>query len=107
MWRLGQLSPAQLNLVPRVEPPDYILVDEKHTRETGDQACAPMIYEASVALIWWIDCLDSASEEALPARFERFKAIEEQLAHVLGARVDGWESTQNALLSAFEGITLI
>jgi len=110
LWRLvqwvGQLSPAQLNLVLGVEPPDYILADEKHTRENGERTYVPMIYEAPVALIWWIDYLDSVSEEALRASFERFKAIDERLTRVLGATVDGWDPTQNALLSAFEGITL-
>ena len=78
LWRLvqwvGQMSPAQLNLVLGVEPPDYILADEKHTRENGERTYVPMIYEAPVALIWWIDYLDSVSEEALRASFERFKA---------------------------------
>lgn len=110
LWRLvqwvGQLSPAQLNLVLDVAPPDYILADEKHTRENGERTYVPMIYEASVALIWWIDYLDSVSEEALRASFERFKAIDERLTHILGATVDGWDPTQDALLGAFEGITL-
>lgn len=110
LWRLvqwvGQLSPAQLNLVLGVEPPDYILADEKHTRENGERTYVPMIYEAPVALIWWIDYLGSVSEEALWASFERFKAIDERLTRILGATVDGWDPTQNALLGAFEGITL-
>ena len=110
LWRLvqwvGQLSPAQLNLALGVEPPQYILADEKHTRQNGERTYVPMIYEFQVALIWWIDYLDSVSEEALRASFERFKGLDDRLSHILGATVDGWEPTQNALLAAFQGITL-
>jgi hypothetical protein len=35
---LGQLSPAQLNLALGVEPPQYIIEDEKHTQECGQKA---------------------------------------------------------------------
>jgi len=110
LWRLvqwvGQLSPAQLNLALGVEPPQYILADEKHTRQNGERTYVPMIYEFQVALIWWIDYLDSVSEEALRASFERFKGLDDRLAHILGATVNGWEPTQNALLTVFQGVTL-
>lgn len=110
LWRLvqwvGQLSPTQMNLALGVEPPDYILTDEKHTKENGERTYVPMIYDFQVALIWWIDYLDSVSKDALRASFERFKAIDERLAHILGATVDGWDPTQEALLGAFEMITL-
>ena len=110
LWRLvqwvGKLSPAQLNLALGVEAPEYILADEKHTRQNGERTYVPMIYEFQVALIWWIDYLDSVSEEALAASFERFKALDDRLSHILGVTVDGWEPTQKALLSAFEEVTL-
>lgn len=110
LWRLvqwvGQLSPAQLNLALGVEAPKYILSDEKHTRQNGERTYVPMVYEFQVALIWWIDYLDSVSEGALRDSLERFKAIDERLTHILGATVDGWEPTQNALRGAFKEITL-
>lgn len=110
LWRLvqwvGELSPAQLNLALGVEPPSHILTDEKHTKENGERTYVPMIYEFQVALIWWIDYLDSVSEEAIRASLERFKAIDERLAHITAATTDGWEATQNALQGTFEGISL-
>ena len=42
LWGLvqwfGQLSPAQLNLALGVEPPEYIIEDEKHVKECGQKA---------------------------------------------------------------------
>ena len=47
LWRLvqwvGQLSPTQMNLALGVEPPDYILTDEKHTKENGERTYVPII----------------------------------------------------------------
>jgi hypothetical protein len=110
LWALvqwfGQLSPAQLNLALGVEPPKYILEDEKHVKECGQKAYVPMVYTPKDALIWWVDYLYSASEVALTASLERFKALSERLAHIVGATVDGWEGAQNALRAAFPGITL-
>lgn len=110
LWGLvqwcGQLSPVQLNLALGVEPPEYILEDEKHVKENGHRAYVPMIYAPKEALIWWVDYLSSASETALRDSLERFKAISERLSHILGATVDGWEGAQNALRAAFPGIVL-
>lgn len=110
LWALvqwfGQLSPAQLNLALGVEPPQYILEDEKHVKECGQRAYVPMVYTPKDALIWWVDYLYSASEEALTASLERFKALSERLAHIVGATVDGWEGAQNALRAAFPGIVI-
>jgi hypothetical protein len=103
---LGQLSPPQLNLALGVQPPEYIIEDEKHVKECGRKAYIPMVYAPKEALIWWIDYLHSASEEALKDSLERFKAISERLRHIVGATVDGWEGAQNALRTAFSGITL-
>ena len=103
---LGQLSPAQLNLALGAEPPDYILEDEKHVKECGQKTYVPMIYTPKDALIWWVDYLYSVSEDELQDSLERFKAISTRLSHVVGATVDGWEGAQNALRSAFPGITL-
>jgi hypothetical protein len=103
---LGQLSPAQLNLALGVEPPQYIIEDEKHTKECGQRAYIPMIYAPKEALIWWIDYVHSASEAELTASLERFKGISDRLKDIAGATVDGWEAAQNALRVAFEGITL-
>lgn len=109
-WRLvqwvGQLSPAHLNLALGVEPPKYILSDEKHTKENGERTYAPMIHDFQTALIWWIDYVDSVSEPAMRASLERFKAIDERLGHIVGATVDGWDPTQEALKTVFPGITL-
>jgi hypothetical protein len=85
---LGQLSPAQLNLA------------------LGEKAYVPIVYAPKEALIWWIDYIDSVSEEALCRSLERFKAISERLADIVGATVDGWDPAQNALRAAFPGITL-
>ena len=104
---LGQLSPAQLNLALGVEPPTHIIEDEKHVKECGQKAYVPIVYAPKEALIWWIDYLDSVSEDALGDSLERFKAISERLTHITGATVDGWEPTQKALQSAFPGITLL
>lgn len=110
LWRLvqwlGELSPAQLNLALGAEPPDYIIEDEKHLDQSGEKAYAPMVYAPEEALIWWIDYIDSVSEEALTASLERFKAISERLGTIKGATVDGWDPAQSALLKAFPGITL-
>ena len=103
---LGQLSPAQLNLALGVEPPTYIIEDEKHMRECGEKAYVPIVYAPKEALIWWIDYIDSVSEDALRSSLERFKAISERLAHIVGATVDGWDPAQKALQGAFPGITL-
>jgi hypothetical protein len=103
---LGQLSPAQLNLALGVEPPTHIIEDEKHVKECGEKAYVPIVYAPQEALIWWIDYIDSVSEEALRRSLERFKAISERLADIVGATVDGWDPAQNALRAAFPGITL-
>lgn len=110
LWELvqwfGQLSPAQLNLALGIEPPHYILEDEKHVKECGHRAYVPMIYTPKDSLIWWVDYLHSASEEELTTSLERFKALSERLTRIVGATVDGWEGAQNALRAAFPGITL-
>jgi hypothetical protein len=103
---LGQLSPAQLNLALGVEPPTHIIEDEKHVTECGEKAYVPIVYAPKEALIWWIDYVQSVSEDALRASLERFKAISERLTHILGATVDGWDPAQNALQGAFPGLTL-
>jgi hypothetical protein len=103
---LGQLSPAQLNLALGVDPPTHVIEDEKHVKECGEKAYVPIVYAPREALIWWIDYIDSVSEEALRSSLERFKAISERLSHIAGATVDGWDPAQNALRSAFPGITL-
>jgi len=103
---LGQLSPAQLNLALGVDPPTHVIEDEKHMKECGEKAYVPIVYAPREALIWWIDYIDSVSEEALRSSLERFKAISERLAHIIGATVDGWDPAQNALREAFPGITL-
>jgi len=84
----------------------YILEDEKHVQECGQRACVPLVYAPKEALIWWIDYLHSASEDALQASFERFTALSARLSHIVGATVDGWEGAQNALRATFPGITL-
>ena len=103
---LGQLWPAQLNLALGVEPPTHIIEDEKHGKECGEKAYVPIVYAPKEALIWWIDYIDRVSEEALRQSLERFKAISERLADIVGATVDGWDPAQNAWLAAFPGITL-
>jgi len=103
---LGQLSPAQLNLALGVEPPTHIIEDEKHMKECGEKAYVPIVYAPKEALIWWIDYIDSVSEQALRDSLERFKAISGRLANVTGATVDGWDPAQQALQGAFPGITL-
>lgn len=103
---LGQLSPAQLNLALGVEPPSHVIEDEKHVRECGEKAYVPIVYAPKEALIWWIDYIDSVSEDALRSSLERFKAISERLIHIVGATVDGWDPSQKALQGAFPGITL-
>lgn len=103
---LGQLSPAQLNLALGVEPPTHVIEDEKHMRECGEKTYVPIVYAPKEALIWWIDYIDSVSEDALRSSLERFKAISERLAHIAGATVDGWDPAQKALQGAFPGITL-
>jgi len=103
---LGQLSPAQVNLAVGVKPPDYVVEDEKHVTECGQKAYVPMIYAPKAALIWWVDYLHSASEEALGQSLARYKALSARLSHIAGATVDGWEGAQNALRTAFPGITL-
>lgn len=104
---LGQLSPTQLNLALGVEPPQHIIEDEKHVKENGQKAYIPLVYAPKEALIWWVDYLHSVSEAELTASLERFKAISERLADITGATVDGWESAQNALRAAFDGINLV
>jgi hypothetical protein len=104
---LGQLSPAQLNLALGVDPPQQVIEDEKHVKECGAKAYIPMVYAPKEALIWWVDYIDAVSEAELTASLERFKAISERLTHISGATVDGWEATQNALQTAFPGITLV
>lgn len=110
LWALvqwfGQLSPAQLNLALGVQPPQYILEDEKHAKECGQKVYIPMVYAPKEALIWWVDYLYSASETELQKSLERFKQASERLSHIVGATVDGWEGAQNALRSAFPGIAL-
>ncbi len=103
---LGQLSPAQLNLALGVEPPRHIIEDEKHMKEDGQKVYVPIIYAPKEALIWWIDYIDTVTEEALRESLERFKAISDRLTHILGATVDGWDPAQHALQAAFPGITL-
>lgn len=103
---LGQLSPAQLNLALGVEPPGHIIEDEKHMKECGQKVYVPLVYAPKEALIWWIDYLESVTEEALRESLERFKAMSERLTHILGATVDGWDPAQHALQAAFPGITL-
>jgi hypothetical protein len=103
---LGQLSPAQLNLALGVEPPTHIIEDEKHVKECGEKAYVPIVYAPKEALIWWIDYIDSVSEDALHDSLERFKAISERLTHITGATVDGWDPAQRALQAAFPGLTL-
>ena len=95
-----------MNLALGVEPPQYILEDEKHGKECGQKTYVPTVYTPQDALIWWVDYLHSASEVALTASSERFKALGERLEHIVGATVDGWEGAQNALRAAFPGITL-
>ena len=110
LWGLvqwfGQLSPAQLNLALGVEPPTHIIEDEKHMKECGEKVYVPIVYAPREALIWWTDYIDSVSEDALLSSLERFKAISERLAHIVGANVDGWDPAQKALQKAFPGITL-
>jgi hypothetical protein len=103
---LGQLSPAQLNLALGVDPPSHIIEDEKHMKECGEKAYVPIVYAPRDALIWWIDYIDSVSEDALLSSLERFKAISERLTNITGATVDGWDPAQSALRGAFPGITL-
>jgi hypothetical protein len=103
---LGQLSPAQLNLALGVEPPSHIIEDEKHMKECGQKVYVPIVYAPTEALIWWIDYIDSVTEEALRESLERFKAISPRLTHILGATVDGWDPAQHALKAAFPGMTL-
>jgi hypothetical protein len=103
---LGQLSPAQLNLALGVEPPSHIIEDEKHMKQCGQKVYVPIVYAPKEALIWWIDYLDSVTEEALRESLERFKAISDRLTHILGATVDGWDPAQHALQAAFPGMTL-
>jgi len=103
---LGQLSPAQLNLALGVEPPTHIIEDEKHMTECGEKAYVPMVYAPQEAVIWWIDYIDSVSEDALRGSLERFKALSDRLGSIAGATVDGWDPAQNALRQVFPGITL-
>ena len=104
---LGQLSPAQLNLALGVEPPTHVIEDEKHAKECGEKAYVPMVYAPKEALIWWVDYVDSVSEATLRDSLERFKALSQRLAHIVGATVDGWDPAQKALQAAFPGITLV
>jgi len=110
LWELvqwfGQLSPTQFNLALGVAPPAYILADEKHMTQSGEKAYVPMIYTPKDALIWWVDYIQGVSEAELRASLERFKAVSARLTKVLGATVDGWDPTQEALRAAFPGITL-
>jgi len=106
MQWLGQLSPAQLNLALGVEPPTHVLEDEKHAQECGAKVYVPIVYAPKEALIWWIDYIDSVSGTALRDSLERFKALSERLTCIVGATVDGWEPAQQALRTAFPGITL-
>ncbi len=103
---LGQLSPAQLNLALGVEPPSHVIEDEKHLKECGQKVYVPIVYAPKEALIWWIDYIDSVSEQALRDSLERFKAISERLTHLTGATVDGWDPAQKAWQGAFPGMTL-
>jgi hypothetical protein len=103
---LGQLSPAQLNLALGVEPPTHVIEDEKHAKECGEKAYMPIVYAPKEALIWWVDYIDSVSEDTLRDSLERFKALSERLACITGATVDGWDPAQAALRAAFPGITL-
>jgi len=108
LWELvqwfGQLSPAQFNLALGVEPPDYVLADEKHLTQNGEKAYVPMIYTPKDALIWWIDYIQGVSEAELRASLERFKALSARLTQLAGVTVDGWDPTQQALRAAFPGI---
>jgi len=110
LWRLvqwlGQLSPAQLNLALGVDPPAYIIEDEKHASQGEQKSYIPMVYAPKEALIGWVDYLHSASEAELTASLQPFQAISARLTHIIGATVDGWEAAQNALTATFEGITL-
>jgi hypothetical protein len=103
---LGQLSPAQLNLALGVEPPSHIIEDEKHMKQCGQKVYVPIVYAPKEALIWWIDYIDSVTEEALRESLERFKAMSDRLTHLVGATVDGWDPAQHALQAAFPGMTL-
>lgn len=103
---LGQLSPAPLNLALGVEPPSHIIEDEKHMKECGQKVYVPIVYAPQEALIWWIDYIDSVTEEALRESLERFKAMSDRLTHIVGATVDGWDPAQHALQAAFPGLTL-
>ena len=111
LWRLvqwlGQLSPVQLNLALGVEPPQVIIEDEKHATQCGQKSYIPLVYAPKEALIWWVDYLHSVSEAELTASSDRFKAISDRLGNIIGATVDGWEAAQNALQTAFAGITLV
>ena len=111
LWRLvqwlGQLSPVQLNLALGVEPPQVIIEDEKHATQCGQKSYIPLVYAPKEALIWWVDYLHSVSEAELTASLDRFKAISDRLGNIIGATVDGWEAAQNALQTAFAGITLV
>ena len=104
---LGQLSPAQLNLALGVTPPTHVIEDEKHAKECGEKAYVPIIYAPKEALIEWVDYIDSVSEATLRDSLERFKALSQRLAHLIGATVDGWDPAQKALQAAFPGITLV
>jgi hypothetical protein len=106
MQWLGQLSPAQLNLALGVEPPTHVIEDEKHTKECGAKVYVPIVYAPKEALIWWVDYIASVSEVALRDSLERFKALSERLACIVGATVDGWDPAHKALQAAFPGITL-
>ena len=75
-------------------------------KECGEKVYVPIVYAPKEALIWWIDYIDSVSEEALRDSLERFKTVSERLVHITGATVDGWGPAQKALLGAFPGITL-
>lgn len=72
----------------------------------GDKAYVPIVYAPKEALIWWSDYLHSVSEDDRTASLERFTALSERFAHITGATVDGWDPAQNALRTAFPGMTL-
>jgi len=106
MQWLGPLSPAQLNLALGVEPPTHAIEDEKHFQECGEKAYMLIEYAPKEALIWWVDYIDSVSEDTLRDSLERLKALSERLTCITDATIDGWEPAQKALQGAFPGITL-
>src|SRR5262245_17011969 len=65
-----------------------------------------MIYTPKDAAIWWIDDIQGVSEAELRASLQRFKALSDRLTDLIGATVDAWDPTQQALRGAFPAISL-